>query len=127
MTRHRIERRQCDRIAAGPVPSIRVRPGCPARVVDVSAGGALLETDRGLPPGALVELQMDFETRRCIVRGRVLRCAVAELRASAVKYRSAIAFDHSLAWLVPRPPHSIAGPAAGESREERTAAADALL
>jgi PilZ domain-containing protein len=80
--------------------SARVRPGYDVSVIDVSAGGALVESDRRLLPGAPVELHLRTDQRSEIVRGRIVRCAVTRLRANAVCYRGAIAFDHTLLWLV---------------------------
>jgi hypothetical protein len=82
------------------VVSVRIRPGHPAAVVDVSAGGVLIETSHRLRPGHGVELHMETKSRRASVRGRVLRCAVAQVRPSYVCYRGAIGFDAPLPWLV---------------------------
>jgi len=80
------------------IVSTRVRPGHEATLVDVSAGGALIETSLRLLPGAAVELQVDTGTTRASVRGRVLRSAVVRVRASSVCYRGAIGFDTHLPW-----------------------------
>jgi hypothetical protein len=69
-------------------------------VIDVSAGGAFIELSRRLLPGSVVDLQVDTAQRRTTtLRGRVLRCAVVRLRATAVWYRAAIAFDLQCHWL----------------------------
>jgi len=82
------------------IVSASVRPGHRARVIDVSAGGALIETSLRLLPGTSVELQVETGTDRTNVRGRVLRCAVVRLRPTWVCYRGAIAFDRHLPWFV---------------------------
>ena len=82
------------------VVSIRVRPGHPAAVVDISACGVLIETGYRLRPGHGVELHMETKSRRASVRGRVLRCAVVQVRPSYVCYRGAIGFDAPLPWLI---------------------------
>jgi hypothetical protein len=79
----------------------RVRPGHDVAVVDVSATGILVETDRRLLPGAPVEMQIETTARTVNVRGRVVRCAVARLRPTLVCYRGAIAFERCLPWFVP--------------------------
>lgn len=80
--------------------SARIRPGHDVSVIDLSASGALVESERRLLPGASVELHVRSALRSEIVRGRIVRCAVARLRGNAVCYRGAIAFDHNLLWLV---------------------------
>jgi hypothetical protein len=77
----------------------RLRPGYDVSVIDVSAGGALIESARRLLPNSRVELHLQSErgVAEC-VRGHVVRCFVSRLRPDAVRYRGAIAFDHRLAW-----------------------------
>ena len=82
------------------IVSALVRPGHRARLIDVSAGGALIETSHRLLPGTSVELQVETGTERASVRGQVLRCAVVRLRPTWVCYRGAIAFDRHLPWFV---------------------------
>ena len=75
------------------IVSARVRPGHLVAVIDISTGGASIEMTKRLLPGAAVDMQFETAHRRTSVRGRVLRCAVIELRPTAVFYRAAIAFD----------------------------------
>lgn len=79
------------------VVSAHVRPGHRAQLVNVSAGGVLVDTACRLQPGASVELQMRTDSRHISIRGRVVRCAVVRLRP-VVCYRGAIAFDQHLPW-----------------------------
>ena len=81
------------------VVSAHVRPGHSAVLLNVSAGGALVDTEHRLLPGSIVELQMRTKGDRISMRGRVVRCAVVRLRP-AVCYRGAIAFDQYLPWFV---------------------------
>ena len=76
----------------------RVRPGHEVALVDVSAGGALVESVHRLLPGTPIELHLASVGRSISVRGRVLRCAVAALEATGVWYRGAIGFDRELSW-----------------------------
>jgi hypothetical protein len=78
------------------IVSARVRPGHWAAIVNVSDGGALVETARGLRPGTTVDLQFGTPERQTFVRGRVVRCAVTELRSSSVLYHAAIAFEYPI-------------------------------
>ena len=82
------------------IVSASVRPGHRARLLDVSSGGALIETSHRLLPGTSVELQVATGTDRARIRGQVLRCAVVRLRPTWVCYRGAIAFDRHLPWFV---------------------------
>jgi len=91
----RLQREEDHRIVAA-----RVRPGYRAQLIDVSAGGALVETNCRLLPGSFVELHMETSTAHVKVRGRVLRCSVANVRPSFVCYRGAICFDRHLPWFV---------------------------
>jgi hypothetical protein len=93
-----------DRVEEHGIVCARVRPGRDASLVDVSAGGALVETTHRLLPGTSVELQFETSGERTTIRGRVLRCAVASVRSSSVCYRGAIGFDRDLPWFVPDGP-----------------------
>ena len=84
------------------IGSARLRPGYDVSVIDVSAGGVLIESDRRLLPGAAVELNLRRAHRPPeIVRGHVVRSVVARLRPNMVCYRSAIRFDSELRWPTP--------------------------
>ena len=75
-----------------------VRPGREVALVDVSAGGALLESVHRLLPGSLIDLHLASPGRAVSIRGRVLRCVVARLRPTGVRYHGAIKFDRDLGW-----------------------------
>lgn len=81
---------------------VRIRPGHHAEWVDVSSGGALLETTRRLLPGAAVDLLVETKAGPAPVRGRVVRCSVSKLFPAAVWYRGAVEFDRHLPWHVDR-------------------------
>jgi hypothetical protein len=82
------------------VVNARVRPGHEVELVDISAGGALVECRRRLLPGTLIDLLLSCGDRSATVRGRVLRCTVVAVRASTVSYRGAIGFDRDLPWFL---------------------------
>jgi hypothetical protein len=98
VTTPRGERRCCPRLAASELGlvSARVRAGDRASVIDLSAGGALIELTRRLLPGAFVELQVCTTNQVLNARGRVVRSTIVRLDPSAVSYRAAIAFDPHL-------------------------------
>ena len=72
-----------------------LRPGHAVSVVNLSAGGALLDGPRPLRPGSRVFLQVTVAGQTGGRTAHVLRCAVASLEnQTGVQYRSAIAFDN---------------------------------
>ena len=82
------------------IVSVRVRPGNPATLIDISAAGALIEVEQRLRPGSSVELVLDRGQYRASVRGRVLRCSVVRVQAASLCYRGAIGFDRPLPWFI---------------------------
>lgn len=92
--------RRFNRLEEHGIRTTRVRPGHRADLVDVSAGGALIDTVCRLLPGTSVELHMETDARHAKVRGRVLRCAVVRICPTSVCYRGAIHFDRHLPWFV---------------------------
>jgi hypothetical protein len=101
------------------IVSTRVRPGHRARLIDVSAGGALIETSHRLLPGTSVELQIETDSRRASVRGRVLRSAVVRVRPTFVCYEGAIGFDQHLPWLVDEAGYAVPSVDAGSAQPYR--------
>lgn len=97
-----IDRRRARRFVAPNehgIVAARVRPGCEVVVVNASAGGALVESQRRLLPGASVDLLLTSVGRPAeLIRGEVLRCSVARLREHSIAYRGAIAFERRLWW-----------------------------
>lgn len=85
---------------------IRLRPGRTAHVVDLSAGGALIETDWRLFPGMRVEMQLGEAVPLFRVVGRVLRCHVALLDCERIRYRGALMFEEHLPFGV-APTHGV--------------------
>ena len=71
-----------------------LRPGCNVCVVDLSAGGALVEGERPLRPGARVHVHVATSVGAFTAMARVLRCAVWALHPTdGVVYRGALQFD----------------------------------
>lgn len=82
------------------IVAARIRPGYRSMLINISAGGALVETTHRLLPGAHVELQVERNNYSANVRGRVLRSSIVRVRPSSVCYRGAIGFDRCLPWFV---------------------------
>lgn len=72
-----------------------LRPGLEVRVINVSCGGALIESGNRMHPGTRTELQLSGRIRQA-VRGRIDRCRVTEL--DPIRYEGAIVFDQRLEW-----------------------------
>ena len=62
-------------------------------VVNISSLGALLEGESRLLPGTHIDVHVITRQGRVVVRARVVRAAVCRLRADAIGYEGAIAFD----------------------------------
>jgi hypothetical protein len=83
------------------IKAARVRPGREVEVIDISAGGALIESSHRLLPGAAVDLYLTSDRRQIDpARGRIVRSAVSRLQAALVRYRGAIVFDRNLTSLI---------------------------
>jgi hypothetical protein len=121
----RHERRH--RIEDHGIVTTAVRPGHCACLVNVSAGGALIETGYRLLPGSSVELHMEAKQGRTTVRGRVLRCAVVRVHANAVCYRGAIVFERHLPWLQDGDGYRVPTPECRSGLPERADATQELL
>jgi len=71
-----------------------VRPGLDVTVVDLAAGGVLVEGATRLMPGSRVVMQFGAVGRGLVVSGRVLRCEVVSVdRDRGIRYRGAVRFD----------------------------------
>ena len=93
------ERRASSRVLALTMEGMeraRLRPGRTADIVDLSAGGALIETDWRLLPGMRVEMQVGDPVPLFRVSARILRCHVAVVGRTRIRYRGALMFDKQL-------------------------------
>jgi PilZ domain len=73
-----------------------LRPGREVRLINISEGGALIESPTRLNPKAAAKLQL-FGAVRLRVSGRVQRCRVSSL--APLTYEGAIVFDERIAIL----------------------------
>jgi hypothetical protein len=95
------ERRRDARVRHAWLRGVRgtLRPGCHVALVDLSAGGALVQAGRPLRPGARVHLQLTTGARSTAVAAHVLRCAVWALDPTGgVTYQGALRFEHRCDW-----------------------------
>ena len=70
-----------------------LRPGQEVSLINVSGGGALLESGARMKPGGRAELQL-FGDVRWQVRGHIDRCRV--VRVAPLCYQAAIVFEERL-------------------------------
>ena len=92
------ERRRAQRSGAAGWAA-RIRPGHRVHLVDLSAGGALVEAPRPLRPGAGIEVQFERSDRRVRMSGTVVRCGVSALDPHrGPTYRAAICFADTFEW-----------------------------
>jgi hypothetical protein len=92
------ERRSAPRVEPEATPwraLARLRPGLEVVVINISAGGALIQSARRIHPGARAELQL-LGSLGQVVSGRVQRCRVNGL--DPLRYEGAIIFDVRLHW-----------------------------
>ena len=92
------ERRTAPRVPPDCTPwprDARLRPGQDVVLLNVSRGGALVESGNRMTPGVRTELQLLGALRR-IIRGRIERCHVSALEP--LRYRGAIVFEERLDW-----------------------------
>ena len=89
------ERRAAPRLAATALQIERatLRPGCLVAVLDLSANGAQVQSERPLRPGSRVHVRLAARNWTLAVAAEVVRCSVWSLHADAVIYRGALRFE----------------------------------
>ena len=91
-------RRIYDRLKASDLEWLRganVKYGAEVRVLDISAGGLLLETRQALKPNSSVVLELTGPASPLLIPSRVLRCRVASL-GKFLTYQGACSFKRPL-------------------------------
>ena len=71
--------------------SARLKYGPDVRVIDISIGGILIETEGQLRPDSNIVLELSGPMKSILVPSRVLRCRAASLR-DVMRYQGACAF-----------------------------------
>ena len=75
--------------------SARLKYGPDVRVLDISAGGILVETDGQLRPDANIVFELSGPTSSILMPSKVLRCRVASF-ADVMRYQGACSFRRPL-------------------------------
>ncbi len=95
------ERRAFER-ADGPwtqQAKVTLRPGHPAFIVNISRGGALVDSTRQMRPGTRVMVQIVTRRGALGLSALVLRCGVRAVSSNdGVLYRGALRFDERRDW-----------------------------
>ena len=74
-----------------------LRPGCLVAVLDMSANGAQVQSERPLRPGSRIHVRIAARHWTVAVAADVVRCSVWILQADAVIYRGALRFEEACA------------------------------
>jgi hypothetical protein len=93
-----VNRRLHERLKAGDLDWLRgarVKYGADLRVLDLSAGGMLLETDNALTPDSSIVVELTGKESPILIPSKVLRCRTASL-GDELTYRGAFAFKRPL-------------------------------
>ena len=64
----------------------------PMTILDVSHGGAQIETPFALQLDSLHDFKISLGTRSIVVKGRIAHCHIGELREGVVVYRTGVEF-----------------------------------
>src|SRR5256885_9484972 len=61
-------------------------------ILDISRGGAQIETPFALQLGSLHDFRISLGERSIVVKGRIAHCHIGELREGVVLYRTGVEF-----------------------------------
>ncbi|HET7619704.1 MAG TPA: PilZ domain-containing protein [Vicinamibacterales bacterium] len=78
-----------------PVPSPlhgEVKVFQPMTILDISMGGAQIETPFALQVDSLHEFRLSLGERSIVVKGRVAHCQIGDLGEETIRYRSGVEF-----------------------------------
>src|SRR3982750_472228 len=92
------DRRVYERIAVTDLPwvkGVRLKYGAPLSLIDLSIGGAQVESAVTLRPGSTIVVQIQGEDKDIALASQVLRCHIAAI-APVATYRGALAFKRAV-------------------------------
>jgi len=92
------DRRAYERIAVTDLPWVkgaRLKYGAPLSLIDLSIGGAQVESAVTLRPGSTIVVQIHGEDKDIALASQVLRCHIAAI-APVATYRGALAFKRAV-------------------------------
>jgi len=89
------ERRTSPRLPPEAFPALNgafLRGGASVKLIDISSGGALVESEERLTPNTKICLKITTIEGTFMLQGRILRSTISQLQGGP-RYRSGIAFD----------------------------------
>jgi hypothetical protein len=93
------EKRSSPRLPPSTIPdlkSVRLVAGPEVTLINISRGGALIETDAHLVPHSSVAIRLVAADAVFLLHGKVLRSRAFSFQGSSLLYQSAIAFEEEL-------------------------------
>ena len=90
------ERRASPRLSPDAFPSLNgayLRGGASVELIDISTGGALVESEERLTPNTKISLKIATTEGTFLLQGRIVRSTISQLKGGP-RYRSGIAFDN---------------------------------
>ena len=78
------------------ITGVRLSPGEPGTLINISTSGLLLESAVRYTPGSSVTAHFEGDIATQQIRGRVVRCEVSAIKAGALNYRTGLAFGKLL-------------------------------
>src|SRR3954463_7270085 len=85
-------KRDTERVAVPAPLSGEVKVYQPMTILDVSPGGAQIETPFALQLDSLHEFRISLGERSIVVKGRIAHCHVGDLKEGMTLYRSGVEF-----------------------------------
>ncbi len=119
------ERRTWPRQMASEIPSLKSNGlfgDKEVRLINISRGGALVESEAIMRPGVTVCIRLVAAEGVFLLRGRVTRSRISSLRGPVPSYESAIAFTTDLSVLAEELDALLGYPKSGTDAERETAA-----
>ena len=85
-------KRDAERVPVPAPLSGEVKVFQPMTILDVSPGGAQIETPFALQLDSLHEFRLSLGERSVVVKGRIAHCHIGELKGGVVIYRTGVEF-----------------------------------
>jgi PilZ domain len=86
------QKRDTERVAVSSPLYGEVKVYQPMTILDISKGGAQIETPFALQLDSLHDFRISLDERSIVVKGRIAHCHIGELREGVVLYRTGVEF-----------------------------------